>query len=165
MNFSKVCVQGVLKSDARSLSGGTVFYMIADETGSLPVFLNCAPAETLPKAGCRVAATGHLSMGADNQVRMRADGSGQIVVLENAPPSIIRGQVSEVWAPPPDSKAPYKIVLVVPDGSLEVVHWFPPEHQVAVGDRVEVKGMIGFYKGRKQLKVRKPEDIRLHPEG
>jgi len=165
MNFSTVRVQGVLESDARQLQSGSVLYMIADETGSLPVFINPVPAGDLPAAGSRVAATGHLSVGAGNQARMRVHDAGQIKVLGKLPPTIVCGQVSKVWSPPPDSRAPYRITLARPEGSLEVVHWFTPEHQVAVGDRLEAKGNLGSYKGRLQLKVRKAGDIRLQPEG
>jgi len=164
MSFSTVRVQGILESDARALRDGVVLYLIADETGSLPIFSR-APAEELPRAGNWVVATGCLSVGAGNQARMNVHDTGQIKALGKPAPTIVRGQVSEVRAPPPDSRAPYRIVLAVPSGSLEVVHWFPPEHRVAVGDRVEIKGTIGFYKGRMQLKVRNPGDIRLHPEG
>ena len=165
MNYSTVRVQGILESEARALRDGTVLYLLADETGSLPVFLNRAPEGKLPKAGSRVAATGRLSVSADNRMSMRVHGPGQIEVLENATPTIVRGRVAEVWSPPPDSRAPYRIILDRPEGRMEVVHWFMPEHQVVVGARVEVKGTLGFYKGRMQLKVRAAEDIRLHPEG
>lgn len=160
MNFSTVCVQGVLESNARILRDGAVLYLIADETGSLPVFLNRAPEGMLPKAGKRVAATGRLSVGAGNRVRMNVQDPGQIEVLGNAAPTLVRGQVSGVWSPPPDSRAPYRITLARPEGPLEVVHWFTPEHQVAVGDQLEIKGIIGFYKGRMQLKVKEAGDIR-----
>ena len=165
MNFSKVRVQGVLKSDARALRGGDVLYLIADETGSLSVFLNCVPVEKLPEAGSPIAVTGRLSVGAGNQVRMRVHDAGQINVLESARPSIVRGQVAGIWAPPSDSNAPYKITLTFSGGSLEVVHWFVPEQQVTVGDSLEVEGTLGFYKGCRQLKVQNPSDIRLQPEG
>ncbi len=160
MNFSKVRVQGVLKSDVRALRGGDVLYQIADETGSLSVFLHCAPAGGFPKAGSFVVASGRLSVGSGNQVRMRVQDIGQIEVLGNARPSVVRGQVAGVWAPPPDSNAPYKITLATPSGSLEVVHWFVPERKVVVGDGLEVKGILGFYNGRRQLKVRDPKDLR-----
>jgi len=165
MNFSTVRVQGFLESEARTLRDGAVLYLIADETGSLPVFLNRAFEGKPPRAGTRVSATGGLSLGAGNQVSMRVPRPGQIKVLENAAPTIVRGQVAEVWSPPSDSRAPYRIILDRPEGRLEVVHWFAPEHQVAVGDRVDVKGTIGFYKGRMQLKVSHPGDVRLYPEG
>ena len=158
-------VRGVLKSDARMLRDGTVLYLISDETGSLPGFLNSAPTGKLPKTGSPVAATGRLSVGAGNQVRMRVHDAGQIKVLGNAVPTVVRGQVTEVWVPPPNSRAPCRISLARPGGSLEVVHWFKPGHQAAVGEQLEIKGTIGFYKGRMQLKVQKPSDIRLHPEG
>jgi len=164
MNFSTVRVQGVLESDARTLRDGAMLYLIADETGSLPIFSR-APVEESPKAGNWVVATGRLSVGAGNQARMTVQDAGQIEVLGKPAPTIVRGQVSKVWTPPSDSRAPYRIVLARPEGPLEVVHWFAPEHQVAVGDRLEAKGSLGFYKGRMQLKVRKAGDIRLHPDG
>lgn len=165
MNFSTVRVQGILESEARALRDGAVLYLLTDETGSLSVFLNRAPEGKLPMAGSRIAATGYLSVGAGNQVSMRVQDSGQIEVLENTAPIIVRGQVAEVWSPPPDSRAPHRIILDRPEGRLEVVHWFAPEHQVAVGERVEIKGTIGLYKGRMQLKVREAGDVRLYPEG
>ncbi len=165
MNFSKVRVQGVLKSDARMLRGGAALYLIADESGSLPVFLTHAPEGKLPQAGCHMVATGRLNVGTGNQLRMRVRNAGQIVVEEAAPSIVVHGQVSEVWFPPKDSKAPHKISLITPDGSLEIIHWFIPEREVEAGDLLEVSGTLGFYKGRKQLKVRKPSDIRLQSEG
>ena len=153
-----------LESEARALRDGAVLYLIADETGSLPVFSSHAPEGKLPKAGSQVAATGRLSVSADNRASMRVRGPGRIKVLENAAPTIIRGLVAVVWSPPPDSRAPYRMILDRPEGQMEVVYWFVPEHRVTVGARVEVKGTLSFYKGRMQLKVRAAEDIRFHQE-
>jgi len=164
MNFSKVRVQGVLKADARAMRGGAVLYLLADESGTLPVFLSRTPEGKLPRAGCRILATGRLNVGAGNQVRMRVQDTRQIVVEEVAGPTVVRGQVTKVWRSPKESNAPHKIFLSTPGGSLEVVYWFSPEQQVAVGNQIEVKGILGFYKGRKQLKVRKPSDIRIQSE-
>lgn len=165
MNFSKVRVEGLLKSDARILRGGTVLYTVADETGTLSVFLSRTPAGQLPKAGSRVAATGRLSMGSGNQIRMRTHDFDQIVVLETAVSTVVRGQVVEVRPPPMDSNAPYKIILTRPEGLLEIVHWFKPKDPVDVGVALEASGTLGFYKGRMQLKVRNAGDIRLQPDG
>ena len=155
----------MLKSDARMLRGGAVLYLIADESGSLPVFLNHAPEGKLPQAGCHIDATGRLNVGTGNQLRMRVRNAGQIVVQKAAPSIVVYGQVDEVWLPPPNSRAPRKIILTTPAGSLEIIHWFVPEQEVATGAHLEVRGTLGFYKGRKQLKVRKPSDIRLQSEG
>ncbi len=158
-------MQGVLKADARALRDGTVLYLLADESGTLPVFISRAPEGDLPRAGCRIRATGRLNVGAGTQVRMRVQDARQIVVEEAARSTVITGQVAEVWRSPKESNAPHKIILYTSGGSLEVVYWFSPEQQVAVGDQVEVKGTLGFYKGRKQLKVRKPSDIRRQSAG
>lgn len=165
MNFSKVRVEGVLKSDARTLRGGAVLYLIADETGSLPVFLNRSPSEKLHQAGSRISATGRLSIGTGNQVRLRVHDVRQIKMLEGATPTVVRGRVREVRPPPPDSNAPHKIILTTASGELEVVHWFNPAQKVAVGDQLEVKGAVGYYKGRLQLKVTTAGDIRLQAGG
>ncbi len=155
----------MLKSDARMLRGGAVLYLIADETGSLPVFLTHAPEGKLPQAGCHISATGRLNVGTGNQLRMRVRKAGQMVVQKAAPSIVVYGQVSEVWLPPLDSRAPRKIILTTSNGSLEIVHWFVPEQEVTAGALLEVRGTLGFYKGRKQLKVRKPSDIRPQSEG
>lgn len=165
MNFSRVRVEGVLKSNARMLRSGTVLYTISDESGTLPVFLNSAPAGKLPKAGSHMSVTGRLSIGAGNQIRMRAHDALQIVVLETAAPTLVRGHVVEVRPPPPDSNAPHKIIMARPEGPIEVIHWFKPNYQVAVGDELEAKGTIGFYNGRMQIKVQNAGDIRLQSDG
>lgn len=165
MNFSTVRVQGVIESEARVLRDGTVLFLVADETGSLPVFLNRSSAELLPRAGNRVDVTGVLNRSAGNLVSMRVHRPGQIEVLEENVPISVRGQVVEVRSPPPDSRAPYRLILDRPEGRVEVIHWFAPEQQAAVGERVEVQGTIGFYRGRMQIKVRAPGNIRYSPEG
>ena len=58
MNYSTVRVQGILESEARALRDGAVLYLIADESGSLPVFLNRALEGKPPRVGTRVSATG-----------------------------------------------------------------------------------------------------------
>ncbi|MEN7972692.1 MAG: hypothetical protein ABFR47_02535 [Verrucomicrobiota bacterium] len=164
MNFSKVRVQGVLESNARRMGDGSVLYMIVDETGALPVFLNHVPEGKLPTAGCAISATGQLGMDANKLASMRVHGSAQIKVLKKPDPITVSGRISKLWTPPPDSRAPHRIILDRPEGSLEVVHWFTPKRQPAVGDRVKAKGVLGFYKGRMQLKVREAADIRLQSE-
>ncbi len=176
MNFATVRVQGVLESDARTLRSGSVLYVIDDGTGTLPLFLNRAPSEKLPRAGSRIAATGSLSVGAGNELRMRAqsieslDGPITEALVSDLKLSVItaeqkgermtvQGRVSKVWKPRPGSKAPHKIVLEDSSGSLEVVHWFAPELQVEVGDALEIRGTIDLYKDQLQLKVWEPGDI------
>lgn len=178
-NFSTVRVQGVLESDARRLRSGSVLYVVGDGTGTLPVFLGQAPKGKLPKAGSRVAVVGSLSVGAGNNIRMRAQSADQIVVEPVAPlekmigePRLadittaqkgnrltIHGRVSKVWEPRSGSKAPHKIVLADQSGSLEVIHWFEPERKVKVGDELEITGTVDLYKGKVQLKVWTSADI------
>ncbi len=176
MNFATVRVQGVLESDARTLRSGSVLYVIDDGTGTLPLFLNRAPAGKLPRAGSRVAATGSLGVGASNKIRMSAQ---TVELLGTAGPEAfvsdlklsditaeqqgermtVCGRVSKVWKPRPGSKAPHKIVLEDSSGSLEVVHWFAPELRVEPGDILKIRGMVDLYKGRLQFKVWEAGDI------
>ncbi|MCF7816516.1 MAG: OB-fold nucleic acid binding domain-containing protein [Kiritimatiellales bacterium] len=179
MNFSMVRVQGVLASDARLLRDGTVLYMVDDGTGTLSAFLGQSPPGNLPKEGSRIAVAGSLSVGAGNNIRMRVRSADDTEIDSGEPPAAflsdsklsdlaagqqgtrmtVCGTVSKVWSPAPGSKAPHKIVLSDPSGSLEVVHWFEPKHAIALGDELEIRGTVDVYKGRLQLKVWEAGDI------
>lgn len=184
MNFSTIRVRGILVSDARKLQSGEILCMVDDGTGKLPVFLARSSEETLPKAGSRIVVEGNISMGAGNAIRMRTHSAEGIIVEPFIPLEeiigklrlsdvtadrkgermAICGQVSKVWTARPGSKAPHKIVLTDPSGSLDVIHWFEPELAVALGDVLEVRGMLDVYKGRPQLKVWEADHIRLWSE-
>jgi len=177
MNFASVRVEGVLESDARRIRSGSVLYVVDDGTGTIPVFFDRPAGEKLPKAGTRVSVAGNLGVGAGNKVRM----SGQTIELlpgavEAKEPELklsditpeqkdarmtVYGRVSKVWKPRPGSKAPYRIVLSDSSGSLDIVHWFVPKLPVAVGDELEIRGTVGVYKDKVQLKVWEAGDI--HP--
>ena len=150
MNFKAVRVEGLLESGARQLRSGSVLYVIDDGTGVLSVFSDASTGAKLPMAGSRVAAIGNLSVGIGNNVRMQA---GSIELLEEPPAenyiSEFRlsditaelvdvritafGTVFKVWKPRPGSKAPYKIILSDPSGTLDVVHWL--KNSAGGGDR------------------------------
>jgi hypothetical protein len=168
-NFSRVRVQGLLKTDARILRGGSLFYLLVDETGSLPLFLDHAPEGKLPKAGSTIEATGRLRVGAGNQISMHIFDPEQIKILERKREWVtIHGRIVDIWNPPPDSNAPHRITLErQPASRIEVVFWFSSPLTVEVGDQLEATGRVGFYNGRMQLKVRNPQKIsqvgRPHP--
>jgi DNA/RNA endonuclease YhcR with UshA esterase domain len=181
MNFATVRIRGMLESDARRLRSGSVLYVVDDGTGTIAVFADARDAEALPKAGSQVLVSGNLSVGAGNEIRMRAQ-SAEHVVLE-APPvaddyvsrfqlseitadragdrMTVSGRVSKVWKPKDGSKMPFKIVLEDRSGTLDVVHWLKEYPPVAVGDRIEVTGTVNVYQETLQLKVWNAEDI--HP--
>ena len=175
MNFASVRIAGTLESDARKLRSGSVFYVINDGTGTLPVFLNPIPEGRLPRTGTRVVATGSLSIAAGNKVRMRAQSVEAIGVPAEAFVSELKlsdvsaeqvgnrmtvcGRVSKVWKPRPGSKAPHKMVLEDTSGSLDIVHWFVLEREVSVGDELEIRGSVALYKGVVQFKVWEASDI------
>lgn len=176
MNFASVRVEGVLKADARKLRSGAVLYVLDDGTGTLAVFANDAPTGKLPRAGSRVSIIGNLSVGAGNEVRMQARSVELLAVpvvddfisefrLADITTHLVDvritafGVVAKVWNPNPGSKAPHKIILEDPSGTLEVVHWLKEPLQVEVGDPVEVTGTVGVYKEKIQLKLWNMDDI------
>jgi hypothetical protein len=165
MSFSKICVEGLVASRTRILDDGTRFFLLADETGTLPLFLYHGSAAGDLQVGSMIAATGHLGLGTDDQACLRVPDAGHIEVLGQAEPTLVHGRVIELSAPPPGSRAPCRMVLDRPEGRIDVVHWFAPPPEVAAGDRIEARGTLGFYRGRMQLKVRDEEDIRIQADG
>ena len=164
MSFSKVCVQGVAAS-VRSLNDGTRYCLLADETGSMPMFLNGASGSGNVTTGSRVAVTGHLGLAVGNRVCLRVPDAGHVDVLEDEEPVTVRGRVVEYRIPPPGSRAPCRLVLEHPAGRMELVHWFLPQLEIAAGDRVEARGTLGMYRGRMQLRIRDAGEIHPQPEG
>ncbi|MDF7824975.1 hypothetical protein P4B35_13215 [Pontiellaceae bacterium B12227] len=177
MNFQVVRVEGTLETPARKLANGTMLYTVNDGTGMLAVFSSEMPAGSFPKVGSRVAAVGNLSVGVGNQIRMQA----RSVELLEAPPienyisefhlseittdlldvqMTVFGTVSRVWKPEPGSRAPHRIILEDPSGTLEVVHWLKDPPEVAEGDALQINGRVTQYNGKLQLKVWKADAIR-----
>jgi DNA/RNA endonuclease YhcR with UshA esterase domain/DNA-directed RNA polymerase subunit RPC12/RpoP len=175
MNFASVRIEGVLESDARKLRSGSVLYVVDDGSGTIAAFANDMPDGRLPLAGSPVMISGSLSVGAGNEVRMRAqaievsvDDSiavagtklAEITADRKGERMTVVGRVSRVWAPQAGSKSPFKIVLADGGGTLEVVHWLEEPPVVVVGSTIEVSGTIGVYKDKVQLKVWEAADIR-----
>ena len=175
MSFSTVRVQGMLEADARQLRDGGVFYQINDGTGCLPIFLAQSSFGKLPVAGSRIIVEGILGLGTGHALRMNVQSADKIFVMpekfisdfrisditvEQESESITAyGRVAKVWHPGAGSKAPHRIVLADPSGSLEAIHWFAPKRPVDVGDRLEIHGTVELYKERVQLKVWHSGDI------
>jgi hypothetical protein len=164
MSFSRVCVQGLVASGVRVLNDGTRFFVLADGTGSLPVLLNAASGSDKLQPGSRIAATGHLGVAVRNRRCLRVPDAGHIKRLEDAATVTVRGRVIEWTAPPPGSRAPYRLVLEHSGGRMEVVHWFKPRLDAATGDQIEAEGVLGIYRGRTQLKVHDAGGIRFQPD-
>ncbi len=181
MSFSTVRVRGILEADARQLRGGSVFYRVNDGSGRLPVFLAQSSSKKLPLAGSRITVEGSLGLGVGHALRLNAQSTDQISVMPEEYISDVKlseitlaqegeritayGRVTQVWHPKGDSKAPHRIILSDPSGSLEIVHWFEPSWAVNVGDRLEVRGTVVRYKERLQLKVWQAKDIRPYLDG
>jgi DNA/RNA endonuclease YhcR with UshA esterase domain len=176
MNFATVRVEGLLESDARNLRSGSQLYVIDDGTGTLAVFANEPVIGKLPRAGSRIAVTGNLNVGAGNEVRMQARTVEVLdaavvdefisefrladITAEQVDDRItVFGTVSKVWKSTAGSKAPSKIILTDPSGSLEVVHWLKEPIDVEVDDSVEITGTVGVYKGQLQLKLWNVDDF------
>lgn len=176
MNFANVRIAGTLESGARKLRSGSVLYVVDDGTGTIAVFADSASeGGSLPPGGSRVEVSGNLSVGAGNEIRMRAhrvdvvapgavNGEGEaslssIAAARKGERVTVCGRVSKVWRPDRGSKAPHKIVLADGGGTLEVVHWLEEPPIIVAGDRVKVSGTVGVYKDKVQLKVWETGDV------
>ena len=177
LNFSTVQVAGILKQEPRKLRNGSRLLLVDDGSGTLPVFVEGIADEVLPRAGSRIRVAGIVSMGARQNLRMTVSSAAALLVeaggrdgptLADIGPEqqgeriTVSGRVARLWTPPPDSRAPHRIVLADEYGTLEVVHWLPSAPAVHVGDALEVQGTVQVYHGKLQLKVRTADHIR-HP--
>ena len=164
MSFSTVCVKGILETGALKMRDGSLLYMLADETGSLPVFIDASTISQRPAAGNVVVVTGRLGLASGSRASLRVRDEDGITVMNEVFPATVRGTLCEVRSPPPGSRAPYRLILERSEGRMELIHWFDPDYQVSAGDRVEAAGTLGFYRGRKQLKINRSRDLRCYPD-
>ena len=170
LNFWTVRVDGTLKSDARLMKSGSLFYVIDDGSGTLAVFdLNVG--KDL-KAGDRVSVVGSLQVGAGNNRRLQAkqvdvfpdESGGGLADIHSGmigEQVSVTGIVVRVWAPKSGSRAPHKIILEDADAELDVVHWLSGVPEITIGDEVCVSGKVGEYKGELQLKVVRASDLKV----
>ena len=162
MNFTAVRLRGLVTRPPQRLEDGKVLLFMADETGSLPVFLDYGSPETLPPAGCPVTVAGRLNVGPDWRSVLRVKDTAQLSIMDEAPPVSVRGRVLEVCPPPPGSRAPYRIVLEGAGGRLEAVHWFTPPRRLQAGEDIEVRGCLDLYRKRIQVRIADEADIRYY---
>ena len=164
MSFSTVCVKGILETGALEMRDGSLLYMLADETGSLPVFLEASTITQRPMAGDAVVVKGRLGLASGRRASLRVGDVDGVTIQDEVLPVTVRGTICEVRSPAPDSRAPYRLILECPEGRVELIHWFHPTYQASAGDRVDAVGTLGFYRGRKQLKVNRRSDLRCYPD-
>lgn len=171
MNFSTVQVDGILEQEPLSLGNGSLLLLVNDGSGTLPVFLEDAPAKT-PLPGSRIIVSGTVAAGARHNLRMSVDSLDSMQIeagatlggigLEMLGESVtVSGRVVRVWDPPASSRAPHRIILSDGHGTLEVVHWLGSPIIIHVRDLLEVTGTLELYKGRLQLKLRDAGDLRI----
>jgi hypothetical protein len=164
MSFSTVHVKGILETGALEMRDGSLLYMLADETGSLPIFLNASTITQRPAAGNVVVVKGRLGLASGHRASLQVGDVDGITVQHEALPATVRGILCEVRSPAPGSRAPHRLILERSEGRMELIHWFTPDYQASAGDRVEAVGTLGFYRGRKQLKVNRSCDLRCYPD-
>ena len=165
MSFSKVRIEGVLESRSLEMRDGSLLWMVADETGSLPVFTDQALRVHGLDSGVAVVVEGRLGLVSSDRVSLHIDEVEGFNVLSESVPVTVRGMIAEVHSPPFGSRHPHRLMLERPEGRIEVIHWFSPEKQVAVGDTVEATGTLVFYKGKKQVKVNHRGRLKHYCEG
>jgi len=179
MNFSTVRVVGTLERDARRLRNASVFFLVNDGSGLLPVFQDGTSNETA-LAGNRIVVDGVLSVGVNADARLQVSSPADVHIepmrvfhsssngvrladVSAGQPDetiTVTGRVAKVWMPEAGSRAPSRITLVDESGMLEVVHWLDSPPPVEVGDVLEARGVVSVYRGRLQLKIRQAGHIR-----
>jgi hypothetical protein len=165
LNFSIVCIEGLLLSQPYLFEDGEALLMIADETGALPVFLKTAPAGPWPEPGTRLLLTGRLQVGADHRASLRVQNAAQVRAVPPPVPAAIRGRVVEYQPAPAGSRAPHRMVLQCPSTRLEAVYWFALSERPRIGQTVEVRGRLDLYRGRLQVRIDDPGDVRCYESG
>jgi DNA/RNA endonuclease YhcR with UshA esterase domain len=83
----------------------------------------------------------------------------------------VRATVESIRRPGPDSKAPFKIKLADPTGSITLVVWqdlfevIESRYALSAGDTLRVRAKVSEYQGELQLSVKKLDDIDLLSKG
>lgn len=193
MNFAYVRVAGDVSRDAYIFKSGGFVFNLYDGTGEVAIMGSRTQAELLknenrlPKRGDQVEVAGSLSIGADDEVKLRMQSADQLVLTRKprksaAPAAVSRikladitpaqdgdrmtvvGKLKEVSIPAPGSKAPYKLTLEEEGKELPVIFWdevFQGLEQKlpTPGTLIRVSGRIELFKGAPQLKVWEAADL------
>jgi hypothetical protein len=164
MSFSTVRVNGILETRALEMRDGSLLYMLADESGSLPVFVDASAISQRPVAGDAVVMKGRLGLASGHRASLQVSDTDGVTIQEEVLPFTVRGTLCEIHSPTPGSRTPYRLILERSEGRMELIHWFTPDYEASVGDQVEAVGTLGFYRGRKQVKVSRSSELRFYPD-
>lgn len=198
MNFAYVRIVGEVTRDAYIFKSGGVVFNMKDSSGEIAVMGGRAQADALesagklPRRGDQVDVAGSLSVGADQEVKLRMQSAEQLkLTRKRATPYYavsesrlklsdvtadrkgdqvtVTGTLKSVDVPGPGSKAPYVLTLAEEGATLAVVFWDDVfqglEKKLPVpGKLIRAKGKVGVYKDTVQLKVWDARDLRVITE-
>jgi DNA/RNA endonuclease YhcR with UshA esterase domain len=181
-------VQAVVREVRRPASGSRAPWRVrlADETGALPLVF-WPPAEREPElvpgqlVQCRARVQRYretLQLKLSRMQDLKLVAAPITKPVERMPLSALSpalagtrvnvvGEVTDLTVPPPDRRAPYRLLLRQGGVTLPAVCW--PAEAEALTDRVEpgtcceVTAEVSLYQGRLQLKVREAAHIRPVP--
>lgn len=197
MNFATVRVTGEVTRNASLLKSGGIVFDLTDGSGKITILGGRMQAQTLetagkiPRRGDRVEVIGNLSIGADQEAKLRLRSTDQFVLIRKptAPTATVSsatpgdriaeitaaqkgeevaviGTLQSIDVPGPGSKAPYVLTLAEDRAKLAVIFWEDvlqglDKKLPRPGQRIRVYGRVDVYKGAVQLKVRDAADLRV----
>ena len=127
--FSVVQVEGVLLAPVRELKSGGWFGQLADESGTVFLFLKQWPTSIQNKAGTQIVARGRLLFNQRHSMRLQASS----VKKRPEKSVVLHGRISSLLAPPEHSKAPWRIRLEGLAQPIELIFWFSPPKAIHQG--------------------------------
>ncbi len=190
MNFAYVRVAGLVSSDARIYREGdavrSLRFTVDDGSGEIPVTAYRAQARELvasgrvPRMGDKVEVAGSLSVAADDRVMMRLQSPDQLILTRAELPLMplgsvstndvgrsimVKGVISDIRAPRPNSRAPWLIRVSDSSGEKGISFWDDTYAEIADKDRlvpgaaVRARVSVGTFRGRVQLRLASGRDL------
>jgi len=153
--FSQVQVQGILLTSPRELKSGGWFGQLADESGTIFLFVRKWPLKIPKQSGIQLLVKGRLTINKDRRMSLQALSITQI------PKNKIKlsGRIIALKKPKKGSKLPYQIRLQNSTQPLDIVFWFHPSQSLSTGMTVKVIGVLNIYKEQLQLQLKHPKDL------
>jgi hypothetical protein len=155
--FSRVQVQGILLAPARELKSGGWFGQLADESGTVFLFIKKWPTAISKEAGTRLLAQGRLIIKTGHGMSVQASTITSIPKT----PITLRGRIAALKTPASHVNVPYRIRLENSSQPLEIVFWFSPSQSLSTGMVIEATGILGVYKEQLQLQLQHPKNIHI----
>jgi RecJ-like exonuclease len=198
MNFAYVRIIGDVTRDAYLFKSGGFVFNLKDDSGEIAVMGGRAQADALeaagklPRRGDRVDVAGSLSVGADQEVKLRMQSADQLTLTRKRAAPVYatvesRLKLADITAdlqgdrvtvvaplktveiPGPGSNAPYVLTLEEEGAELAVVFWEDlfqgSETELPTpGKLIRAEGKVEVYQDTVQLKIWEVDDLRVVTE-